>query len=65
MWNTMIKCVDTYQNLECYNFVPGNLYEVKSGHLIDGSGIASQSTYESIGEINESFFSRFEVTDNG
>lgn len=68
-WNTLVKCVRTYPNIDkhcehIHNFQEGHIYEIKNGYLIDGKGHKSIKQYNDIETLNDSFYAIFkEVKD--
>ncbi len=59
MLNTKIKCTHVYSLVDTKGFKQGEVYEVKNGRLIFPNGSKSHIVFETVEQINESFYAYF------
>lgn len=59
MLNTKIKCTHVYSLVDTKGFKQGEVYEVKNGRLIFPNGSKSHTVFETVEQINESFYAYF------
>lgn len=59
MLNAKIKCTHVYGLIDSKGFKQGEIYEVKKGRLILPNGSKSYSVFDSVEQINESFYACF------
>ena len=57
--NTKIKCTHVYSLVDTKGFEQGEIYTIKNGRLILPNGRKSNTIFESIDQINESFYAYF------
>ena len=59
-WNTKVKCIKTYKNIDNHKFVAGHPYNIHNGKLILPDGNESYDTYDCVEKLNEGFYAVFE-----
>ena len=59
MLNTKIKCTHVYKLVDTKGFKSGEIYEIKDGRLILPNGSKSNIVFETVDQINESFYAYF------
>lgn len=64
MWNTKVKCIKVYKNIDSHWFCVGNTYNVINGKLILPNGDESFGTYDCVEKLNECFYAVFEEVEN-
>ena len=52
MWNSKVKCIKTYKNIDNHKFVVGHTYNVINGKLILPDGNESYGTYDCVEKLN-------------
>lgn len=59
MLNTKIRCIHVYSLVDTKGFKQGEIYTIKNGRLILPNGRKSNIVFETVDQINESFYAYF------
>lgn len=59
MLNTKIKCTHVYSLVDTKGFKQGEVYIVDNGRVILPNGSKSHTVFETVEQINESFYAYF------
>lgn len=59
MLNTKIKCIHVYSLVDTKGFKQGEIYTIDNGRLILPNGSKSNMVFETVDQINESFYAYF------
>lgn len=59
MMNTKVKCTRVYKTMDINGFEEDKVYDIVKGKLILPNGNKSNTTFESVEQLNESFYACF------